>query len=81
MYWAIMGYYLSGGCEMKHDNRCKLSMVIGRLEALHTLDGSSAIAHIIGASLEDLRDIFADELLMGADAVKENKIYAKDIQR
>lgn len=46
---------------MKHDNKCKLAMVIGRLEALHVLDGSSAIAHIIGASLEDLRDIFADE--------------------
>lgn len=66
---------------MKHDNRCKLAMVIGRLEALHTLDGSSAIAHIIGASLEDLRDIFAGELLTDADGVKEKKFYAKDIQR
>jgi hypothetical protein len=66
---------------MKHDNKCKLAMVIGRLEALHTLDTSGEIAHIIGASLEDLRDIFADELLEGADGVKENKIYAKDIQR
>lgn len=46
---------------MKHENKCKLAMVIGRLEALRTLDGSSAIAHIIRASLEDLRDIFADE--------------------
>lgn len=64
---------------MKHDNKCKLAMVIGRLEALHTLDGSSGIAHIIGASLEDLRDIFADELLADADGVKENKKYAKDI--
>lgn len=43
--------------DMKHDNRCKLAMVIGRLEALHVLDGSSAIAYIIGASLEDLRYI------------------------
>ena len=66
---------------MKQDNRCKLAMVIGRLEALHVLDGSSGIAHIIGASLEDLRDIFADELFAGTDGVKENKIYAKDIQR
>lgn len=66
---------------MKHENKCKLAMVIGRFEALHVLDGSSAIAHIIGASLEDLRDIFADELLADADGVKENKIYAKDIQR
>lgn len=46
---------------MKNDNKCKLAMVIGRLEALHTLDDSGEIAHIIGASLEDLRDIFADE--------------------
>lgn len=61
---------------MKHDNRCKLAMVIGRLEALHTLDASSAIAHIIGASLEDLRDIFADD-----DGAKEGKNYAKDVQR
>ena len=53
---------------MKHENKCKLAMVIGRLEALHVLDGSSAIAHIIGASLEDLRDIFADD-----DGVKEDK--------
>lgn len=66
---------------MKHDNRCKLAMVIGRLEALHALDASSGIAHIIGASLEDLRDIFADELLADADGVKDNKIYAKDVQR
>lgn len=58
---------------MKHDNKCKLAMVIGRLEALHVLDGSSAIAHIIGASLEDLRDIFADEILADADGVKEDK--------
>ena len=65
---------------MKQDNRCKLAMVIGRLEALHVLDGSSAIAHIIGASLEDLRDIFADEFLAYADGVKEGKNYAKDIQ-
>ena len=66
---------------MKHDNRCKLAMVIGRLEALHVLNASGEIAHIIGASLEDLRDIFADELFAGTDGVKENKIYAKDIQR
>lgn len=66
---------------MKHDNRCKLAMVIGRLEALHVLDGSSAIAHIIGASLEDLRDIFADELLADADGVNEGKNYAKDVHR
>lgn len=66
---------------MKHDSRCKLAMVIGRLETLHTLDGSSAIAHIIGASLGDLRDIFADEFLTDADGVKEDKIYAKDVQR
>lgn len=46
---------------MKHDNKCKLAMVIGRLEALHTLDASGEIAHIIGASLADLREIFADE--------------------
>ena len=46
---------------MKHDNKCKLAMVIGRLEALHTLNSSGEIAHIIGASLADLRDIFADE--------------------
>ena len=58
---------------MKHDSKCKLAMVIGRLEALHVLDGSSGIAHIIGASLEDLRDIFADELLADADGVKEDK--------
>jgi hypothetical protein len=66
---------------MKHENKCKLAMVIGRLEALHVLDGSSAIAHIIGASLEDLRDIFAEELLADSDGVKEKKFYAKDIQR
>lgn len=66
---------------MKHDNKCKLAMVIGRLEALHALDASGEIAHIIGASLEDLRDIFADEILTDADCVKENKIYAKDVQR
>lgn len=66
---------------MKHDNKCKLAMVIGRLEALHVFDGSSGIAHIIGASLADLRGIYADELLADADGVKENKIYAKDIQR
>lgn len=66
---------------MKQDNRCKLAMVIGRLEALHVLDSSGEISHIIGASLEDLRDIFADELLADADGVKENKIYAKDVQR
>lgn len=60
---------------MKHDNKCKLAMVIGRLEALRTLDGSSAIAHIIGASLEDLRDIFADEPdgLLAVD--KDGKFY------
>ena len=60
---------------MKHDNRCKLAMVIGRLEALHVLDGSSGIAHIIGASLEDLRDIFADEQdgLLAVD--KDGKFY------
>ena len=66
---------------MKHENKCKLAMVIGRLEALHTLDTSGEIAHIIGASLEDLRDIFADELLADDDGVKENKIYVKDVQR
>ena len=66
---------------MKHDNKCKLAMVIGRLEALHVLDGSSAIAHIIGTSLEDLRDIFADELLADDDGAKEKKLYAKDVQR
>lgn len=60
---------------MKHDSKCKLAMVIGRLEALHTLDGSSAIAHIIGASLADLRDIFADER-DGLLAIDENgKFY------
>ena len=60
---------------MKHENKCKLAMVIGRLEALHVLDGSSAIAHIIGASLEDLRDIFADEPdgLLAVD--KDGKFY------
>ena len=60
---------------MKQDNRCKLAMVIGRLEVLHTLDGSSAIAHIIGASLEDLRDIFADEPdgMLAVD--KDGKFY------
>lgn len=60
---------------MKHDSRCKLAMVIGRLEALHILDGSSAIAHIIGASLADLRDIFADEPdgLLAVD--KDGKFY------
>ena len=58
---------------MKHDSRCKLAMVIGRLEALHVLDGSSEIARIIGASLEDLRDIFDDELLADSDGVKEDK--------
>lgn len=66
---------------MKHENKCKLAMVIGRLEALHTLDGSSEIAHIIGASLEDLSDIFADELLADDDGAKEKKLYAKDVQR
>lgn len=60
---------------MKHDNRCKLAMVIGRLEALHTLDASGEIAHITGASLEDLRDIFADEP-DGLPAIDENgKFY------
>ena len=60
---------------MKHENKCKLAMVIGRLEALHVLDGSSAIAHIIGASLEDLRDIFSDEPdgLLAVD--KDGKFY------
>ncbi len=60
---------------MKHDNKCKLAMVIGRLEALHTLECSSGIAHIIGASLEDLRDIFADEPdgLLAVD--KDGKFY------
>ena len=53
---------------MKPAHKCKLAMVIGRLEALHTLDASSAIAHIIGAAHEDLRDIFADD-----DGVKEDK--------
>lgn len=60
---------------MKHDSKCKLAMVIGRLEALHTLDASGDIAHIIGASLEDLRDIFADEPdgLLAVD--KNGKFY------
>jgi hypothetical protein len=42
---------------------------------LHVLDGSSAFAHIIGASLEDLRDIFADEPdgLLAVD--KDGKFY------
>lgn len=66
---------------MKHDNKCKLAMVIGRLEALHTLNASGEIAHIIRASLEDLRDIFAYELLADADGAKEKKLYAKDVQR
>jgi hypothetical protein len=42
---------------------------------LHVLDGSSAIAHIIGASLADLRDIFAGEPdgLLSVD--KDGKFY------
>jgi hypothetical protein len=60
---------------MKHDSKCKLAMVIGRLEALHTLNASGEIAHIIRASLEDLRDIFEDEQdgLMAVD--KDGKFY------
>jgi hypothetical protein len=60
---------------MKHDSKCKLAMVIGRLETLHTLNASGEIAHIIGASLADLRDIFADEQdgLLAVD--KDGKFY------
>lgn len=60
---------------MKRDSKCKLAMVIGRLEALHALDGSSGIAHIIGASLEDLRDIFADEPDGQLAVDKDGKFY------
>lgn len=52
---------------MKHDNKCKLAMVIGRLETLLAMCDDRAIWRIIEASLGDLRDIFGGEEASGDD--------------